>query len=122
MPPAWDPLHGAGGGRDAGFFGLRRRLRHLRRPPGEKGFIRVAVSRQRELLSILFENSRALSQEITPGKDGLPATTKGEGPYHGYGLGNLKRAVEHYQGALLWEAPPGLFRLKILLSIPPVGE
>ncbi len=91
-------------------------------PPGEKGFIRVAVSRQRELLSILFENSRALSQEITPGKDGLPATTKGEGPYHGYGLGNLKRAVEHYQGALLWEAPPGLFRLKILLSIPPVGE
>ena len=89
-------------------------------PPGE-GFVRVILSRQRELLSILFENSRDPSREILPGRGGLPATTKGEGPFHGCGLQNLKRAVERYGGTVFWEAPAGLFRLKILLPIPPAG-
>ena len=88
-------------------------------PPGEDALIRVAISRQRALLSILFENSWDPRRKAVPGKDGLPATTKEDAGFHGYGLRNLKQAVERYQGTVFWEPAPQTFRLKILLSIPP---
>ena len=81
-------------------------------------FIRVIISRQWNLVSLYFENSRDPDHEVKFSRSGLPITTKESAPFHGYGLLNLKQAVERYQGTVFFEVSPGSFVLKILLTDP----
>ena len=85
-------------------------------PSGEGLFVRVVISSQWSLVSLLFENSRDPNRTVNFSRQGLPITTKEDAPFHGYGLLNLKQAVERYQGTVLFNVTPDTFILKILLT------
>ena len=44
---------------------------------------------------------------------GLPATTKKDGAYHGYGLRSVKATVEKYGGEMNISADNGVFEVNV---------
>ena len=49
-------------------------------------------------------------------RGGLPATTKGEKDYHGYGMPSMRAIAEQYGGTLSISAEGGIFLLDIIMA------
>ena len=84
-------------------------------PDPEQRLIAVSVWTGRGLLLLQFENyfDRELSFE-----DGLPATTKEQDGYHGFGLASIRSTAEKYGGCMTLHTGDGLFVLRVSIPLP----
>lgn len=80
--------------------------------PADRRLITVKSGRVRDLLAITVENN-ALPDAATSKN-----TTKKDTFAHGFGLPNIKAAVEKYDGQCSVGLAEGLFTLKIIIPIP----
>lgn len=84
--------------------------------PEEQRLITLKTGRLRDMLFIVVENnafsSGAASAEMPEG------TTKQDAFMHGFGLSNIRKAVERYEGQCIVKAEAGVFTLKIVIPIP----
>lgn len=64
------------------------------------------------MLVVIVENNAA------PDSPGTKGTTKEDTFAHGFGLPNLKNAVEKYDGQCSAKLENGMFTLKIIIPIP----
>ncbi len=80
--------------------------------PPEQRLITVKADCIRQMLSIVVENNCA------PGKGNGGKTSKEDKFLHGFGIRNIKKAVEKYSGQCLICQEKGCFQLKILLPLP----
>jgi len=78
----------------------------------EKRLIHLTISEKNSFICILVENYY-IGKTISDGT--LPATTKKNADYHGYGLKSIKYTVEQYGGFLNTGVADHWFRLEILL-------
>ena len=60
--------------------------------------------------------------EIKFAEDGLPATTKSDNGYHGFGIKSMRTVVEKYGGMLGIVVSEDIFRLNIIIPIPKDGK
>lgn len=77
-----------------------------------KRLIHISVARQKGFVRIRVEN--CFTGELHY-EDGLPATTKNNHKYHGYGVKSIRRIVEKYGGSTSISTRDGWFELRILL-------
>ncbi|MCP1110925.1 ATP-binding protein [Ohessyouella blattaphilus] len=78
----------------------------------EKRLIRVAVYSQNNLLMMRFEN---YIEEVPAFEEGLPATTKKNKDFHGYGIKSIKHTAEKYGGNLTIHTEDNWFVLRVLI-------
>lgn len=81
--------------------------------PEEERLITIKAGTSHGMLVIRVENNMA--------EEGLPvgaATTKNDVFLHGFGLTNIRRAVENYDGELSVKAENGVFRLSAVMPLP----
>lgn len=87
--------------------------------PLENRFIRISGGQAANCLLIRTENSYSSVQlPLT----GLPDTSKSDKFLHGFGLRNIKRVLDKYQGTLTLSAQDGTFTASILIPIPNAEE
>lgn len=86
----------------------------LKIPNKEKRLIHVSAYSQKNFLIIRFENY--YEGEVHPGDD-LPATTKEDPRFHGYGLKSLRYTVRKYGGEVDVSTKEQWFNLKILIPM-----
>lgn len=79
-----------------------------------RGAIRFFISKGNHYLSIRVENT--YEGDIVFGKEGLPKTSKEKGS-HGYGVWNVKEAVEKYQGKLKIKAENNWYIAEVFMKI-----
>lgn len=79
-------------------------------PPDER-VVTVKAERIRDMLSIVFENKMDESQKFE-GK-----TSKADAFMHGFGIKNVKRAVEKYDGQCSIRKRSGMFTMKMVLPL-----
>ncbi len=80
--------------------------------PQEERLITVKAGRIRDILVMSVENN-ALSETIDPER-----TTKEDAFAHGFGIPNIRKAVERYGGQCSVRAEEGRFVLKIMIPMP----
>ena len=80
--------------------------------PEDMRLVTVRANRVRNILIIIVENNTASTSIETTG------TTKKDTFAHGFGLSNLKNAVEKYDGQCSTRLENGTFTLKIAIPIP----
>lgn len=80
--------------------------------PEYKRLITVKAERVRDMLIITVENNTA------PGNHLVEGTTKKDRFVHGFGIPNIKKAVEKYSGQCSFQQEERMYRLKILIPIP----
>lgn len=80
-----------------------------------KGKIHFFISEGNQYLSIRVENS--YEGDIAFGKEGMPKTSKAEKDIHGFGIWNVKEAVEKYQGRLKIEAEDNWYIAEVFMKI-----
>lgn len=80
--------------------------------PEDQRIITVKADRVRDMLAIVVENN------VPPDMSFPDKTTKKDTFLHGFGLSNIKRAVERYGGQCNVKTEYGVFRLKIMIPIP----
>lgn len=78
----------------------------------DRRLITVRANRVRNMLVIIVENNTAFTSPEPKG------TTKKDTFAHGFGLPNLKNAVEKYDGQCITKLENGMFTLKIIIPIP----
>lgn len=78
----------------------------------DRRLITVRANRVRDMLVITVENN---TSSVLPEPKG---TTKKDTFAHGFGISNIKMAVERYGGQYSIKAEDGIFILKILIPIP----
>lgn len=78
----------------------------------EKRIISLNVQGRDKLMKICIEN---YCETPVPLRDGLPATTKEDNGYHGFGLKSIQLIAEKYGGNLTIDQSPGRFSLNILI-------
>ncbi len=83
-------------------------------PVKEKRLIHVTVSRQKAFLILRFEN---YCEEELQYQGDMPATTKKDRKYHGYGMKSIRYTVNKYGGAVTIDTKENWFDLKILIPI-----
>ena len=81
----------------------------------KKRLIRVALYSQNNFVIIRIENY--FESELRM-EDGLPATTKSEKGYHGFGLKSIRYTAEKYSGSLTIRTEDDWFVLRVLIPIP----
>lgn len=81
----------------------------------EKRLIHVSVARQKQFLRIRVENCY---QGELAYENGMPATTKQNKRYHGFGLKSIRDIVAKYDGSMTISARDGWFELRILFPVP----
>ncbi len=91
--------------------------------PGEDRLITVKAGRIRDLLTISVANSapetRASSGQNASMTDAIRQGTSKSDPFlHGFGLPNIQKAAERYDGWCSASQKDGLFTLKIVLPVP----
>ena len=81
----------------------------------EKRVISVRVVTQGELLMIQVQNyfDHPLTFE-----DGLPRSTRTDGPGHGYGMKSIRYTAEKYGGTISVQTRQNIFTLQVLLPQP----
>lgn len=77
--------------------------------PEEERMIMVKAVRVHDLFSIVFENNAVLSSNMEE------KTTKKDRFLHGFGIANIKRAVEKYDGECILQHKDGRFVLKLMI-------
>ena len=80
--------------------------------PQEERLITVKAGRIRDILVMSVENN-ALPETIDPER-----TTKEDAFAHGFGIPNIRKAVERYGGQCSVRAEEGRFVLKIMIPMP----
>ena len=80
--------------------------------PEYKRLITVKAERVRDMLLITIENNTAPGNHLTKG------TTKKDRFVHGFGIPNIKKAVEKYSGQCNFQQEERVYRLKILIPCP----
>ena len=80
--------------------------------PPEQRLITVKAGCVREMLSVVFENN------CRQGEAEYKHTTKSDYFLHGFGIQNMKTAVEKYGGQCLIQQKFGQFTVKIILPLP----
>ncbi|MDR1218450.1 MAG: GHKL domain-containing protein [Treponema sp.] len=81
----------------------------------EKRLIRMALYSQHNFILIRCENY--FENEITLEND-LPATTKSEKDFHGFGLKSIRYTAEKYGGSMTINTEDHWFILRVLLPLP----
>lgn len=81
----------------------------------EKRLVHIALYAQNNFIIIRFENYFESKINMV---DDLPATTKGDKSYHGYGLKSIRYTVEKYGGSMTVHTECNWFYLRILLTNP----
>jgi hypothetical protein len=84
-------------------------------PDEEKRLIHLAVAKQKDFVRIRVEN--CYDDELAF-ENGLPATTKKNKEYHGYGLKSIQNTVKKYGGSVAINTKDNWFELRILIPIP----
>ncbi len=82
------------------------------RLPEERRLITVRANRIRDMLVIIVENNAATDLSVAE------ETTKEDTFIHGFGIPNIQKAVERYNGSCSMKAENEMFSLKILIPIP----
>ena len=82
------------------------------RLPEDQRLITVKAERIRDMLIITMEN------HILPGTPQAAGTTKKDRFAHGFGIPNIRKAVEKYGGQCSFQQEERTWRLKILFPIP----
>lgn len=85
--------------------------------PKEEREIRMTVKKAIGTLSICVENPYAAKLEIV---NGIPATTKSDRRFHGFGMRSIQSTVEKYSGTMDIDTKEGRFKLMIMIPIPDV--
>lgn len=80
--------------------------------PEYRRLITVKAERVRDMLLITIENN------TTPGNHLTEGTTKKDRFVHGFGIPNIKKAVERYSGQCSFQQEERVYRLKILIPCP----
>lgn len=80
--------------------------------PEYKRLITVKAERVRDMLLITIENNTPPGNHLTEG------TTKKDRFVHGFGIPNIKKAVEKYGGQCSFQQEERVYRLKILIPCP----
>ena len=83
-------------------------------PEKEKRLIHVSAFNQKNFLIVRFEN---YCEEQVDFGEGLPATTKEDARFHGYGLKSLRYTVRKYGGEVDVSTQDNWFNLKILIPM-----
>lgn len=83
-------------------------------PEKEKRLIHVSAFNQKNFLIVRFENY--CEEQVDLG-EGLPATTKEDARFHGYGLKSLRYTVRKYGGEVDVSTQDNWFNLKILIPM-----
>ena len=82
-------------------------------PDPEKRLIHLTVSAQKGFVFIKIENY--CEAEISKNEENLITTTKKDSKNHGFGLKSIRKAVEKYDGSVVFGVQQNWFELKILL-------
>ena len=82
-------------------------------PDPEKRLIHLTVSAQKGFVFIKIENY--CEAEISKNEEDLITTTKKDSKNHGFGLKSMRKAVEKYDGSVVFGVQQNWFELKILL-------
>ena len=80
----------------------------------EKRLVNLAVFRKEQFLAIRVENYFTGELHM---RDDLPVTTKADHANHGYGMRNMRQAVERYDGTLVCGASDAWFTVRILIPV-----
>ena len=83
--------------------------------PREEREIRMTVKKALGVLSICVENPCAARPEMV---DGIPATTKSDRRFHGFGMRSIRSTVEKYGGTMDIDTDGGRFKLMIMFPEP----
>ena len=73
----------------------------------------VKAGKMQNFFSVLIENNCLQDSGNTKSR-----TTKNDDFLHGFGISNMRKAVEKYDGQLMTKCENGKFTLKILILIP----
>ena len=82
------------------------------RLPEDQRLVTIKAERVRDMLIITVENN------TLPGTRPSEGTTKKDRFVHGFGIPNIKKAVEKYDGQCSFHQGDGTYLLKILIPIP----
>lgn len=82
----------------------------------EKRLIHVSVARQKKFLRIRVENCYAGELRL---EAGIPASTKQDKRYHGFGLKSIRSIAAKYGGSMTIASKDGWFELRILFPLSP---
>ena len=83
--------------------------------PKEEREIHMTVKKALGALSICVENPCAARPEMV---DGIPATTKSDRRFHGFGMRSIRSTVEKYGGTMDIDTDGGCFKLMIMIPLP----
>ena len=83
-----------------------------------KPYINFATSAQNKMISISIINSINLNQQLIPDDNEGFISTKNNHDAHGFGLVNIKNAVQRYNGVVVFDATQTEFRVTIIIPIP----
>lgn len=93
--------------------GLDNAIETSEKLPEEQRAILVKAGRVQNFFSVLIENSCLQNREYTKQR-----TTKSDDFLHGFGISNMRKAAEKYDGQLTIKCENEKFTLKILIPIP----
>ncbi len=82
----------------------------------EKRLIHLSVARQRGFLRIRVENCYEGELHL---ERGVPASTKRDRRYHGFGLKSIRSIASKYGGSMAIASKDGWFELRVLFPLPP---
>lgn len=85
----------------------------------EKRLIHLTVATQKKFLRIRMENCYEDELQF---ENGLPATTKADTKYHGFGLKSIQSTAKKYGGSVTIHAENGWFEVRILIPLPLPGR
>lgn len=80
--------------------------------PEENRLVTVRTGRVRDMLLIAVENN------TLPGAQPVKGSSKQDHFLHGFGIPNIQKAVERYDGQCSFRQEEGRYRLKILIPLP----
>lgn len=80
----------------------------------EQRLIHISVARQKSFLRVRVENCYSGQLHFV---DGMPATTKKDTRYHGYGLKSIQEIAARYGGSVTINTKDGWFELRCLIPM-----
>lgn len=80
---------------------------------GEKKEIRIDIERQNQLVFIRIGNT---TEQKPVMKNGRPISTKADKKIHGYGLKNVERIVDKYDGKIAYQVTENKFQVNIIFE------
>lgn len=93
--------------------GLDNAIEASEKLPEEQRAILVKAGKMQNFFSVLIENNCLQDSGNTKSR-----TTKQDDFLHGFGISNMQKAAEKYEGQLTTKCENGKFTLKILIPIP----